>query len=74
MIKTNILLILTAILISGCANQYDPSPDDTILSNRCENRPNWIDENDTYSEQGLSIRSDDSFGTAAESLVSYANK
>lgn len=71
-VKATILLASIAILFSGCANQYDPSPNDTVLSNRCENRPNWIDENDTYSEQGLSIRAEDSFTDG--SMVNYVNK
>lgn len=71
-IKATIILTLTATLFSGCVNQYDPSPSDTILKNRHENRPNWIDENDNYLEEGLSIRSDDHF--AGRSIADYANK
>lgn len=71
-IKTIIVLSLAATLFSGCTSQYDPTPSDTILSNRCENRPNWIDEDDTYSEQGLSIRSEDGFEEG--SMANYVNK
>lgn len=71
-IKTTILLTLTATLFSGCVSQYDPSPSDTILSNKYQNRPNWIDEDDAYREEGLSIRSDNLF--ADNSIADYVNK
>lgn len=58
-IKNIVLLAFVAALFSGCANQYDPMPSDTILKNPHESRPNWIDENNTYSEQGLSLRTQD---------------
>lgn len=69
-IKLSLLLSLVASLFSGCANQYNPSPEDTILSNRHQNRPDWIDADAFYSEQGLCIRDNDTFsGTTVSSYM-----
>ncbi len=72
-IKITVILAFIATLFSGCANQYDPTPADTILENRHELRPNWIDPNDSYSEQGLSLRAEDCFsGTLINGYITQA--
>lgn len=71
-IKLSITLALTAVLFSGCASQYNPSPEDTILGNKHENRPDWIDADSFYSEQGLAIRGTDSFSGAE--ISEFTNK
>lgn len=71
-IKLSVLLISSVTLFSGCAHQYNPTPNDTILDNSHEYRPNWIDPYDSYSEQGLSLRAQDSF--MEYSMNEYSNK
>lgn len=63
-IKISATLALTATLFSGCASQYNPSPEDTVLGNKHQNRPDWVDANGFYSEQGLAVRGRDSFSGA----------
>lgn len=70
-IKISLTLTFAMGLFSGCANRYNYSPEDTILDNRHENRPDWIDNQDFYSEAGLSMRSDDTF--SGKSVSSYVN-
>lgn len=70
--KISIALALVTSLFTGCANQYNPCPEDTILSNRHENRPDWVDANCFYSEQGLSVRGSDTF--SGMEISNFANK
>lgn len=71
-IKLSIALALATTLFSGCATHYNPSPEDTILGNKHENRPDWIDGDSFYSEQGLAIRGTDSFSGAE--ISEFTNK
>lgn len=70
--KLSITLALTAILISGCSGPNNPSPEDTVLSNKHQNRPDWVDGDSFYSEQGLSIRNNDSF--SGTQISAFENK
>lgn len=71
-IKISIALVLTTTLFSGCASHYTPVPADTILESRHESRPDWIDGDSFYSEQGLAVRGADSFSGAE--ISEFANK
>lgn len=65
-------LLLTVLFFPGCANTPNPFPEDTILANKHENRPDWIDEDGFYSEQGLTIRGQDSF--SGTGIATYTDK
>lgn len=63
-IKTLLVLLTATIatsIFSGCAHQPCPCPEDTVLSKNWENRPDWIDEEEIYAEEGLAVRTNDSF-------------
>lgn len=55
---TIFLALLTLLLLAGCDERANPKPRDTILGNKryTQSRPDWIDENFAYGDEGLTPR------------------
>jgi len=66
-----LMSLVTLFVLVGCDKGPQNSPRDTILGYNFQNRPDWIDEEEVYSEQGLSLR--ESAMHKGRDLNSYAN-
>lgn len=69
-ITTLFLIAFAATLLTGCDESPNPKPRDTILGSKkyTKSRPDWIDENFAYSEEGLSPRNNNSRTKATKEL------
>lgn len=70
-VKSILPLFIVALVFTGCAHCPRPCPDDTVLSMNRENRPDWIDDEEVYRQEGLEVRNAGSFSN--EELMRFAH-
>lgn len=71
-LNISILSVVSFFLLTGCADNPKANPQDTILGSNYRSSLDWIDDEDIYSEQGLSLREDSSLNGV--DVNEYASK